>query len=98
MADYPRQISDFCLILDSHTETPKTLVEAGRELQRHGYSVNTVAVGKLKKGLQIASRTGAAVAMFMFDGKVVFKKLGTGEQFELPAGATPSQTVEALFS
>jgi len=81
--DYPREITDFCLILDEQTEDPQALVRAGKELQANGYSVNSISVAKLKKGLQIASRTGACVALLMFDRKIVLKQLASGEQFEV---------------
>ncbi|NJM10018.1 MAG: histidine--tRNA ligase family protein, partial [Bdellovibrionaceae bacterium] len=83
MLDYPKHVSDFCLILDADNTDPKPLILAGQELRRHRYSVNTISTGKLKKGLQIAARSEAAVSMFMFDGKIVMKKMDTGAQVEV---------------
>jgi histidyl-tRNA synthetase len=84
MAEYPQTVTDFCLILDAQTEDPEALLEAGKRLQKQHLSVNTISVAKLKKGLQIASRTGASIALFMFDRRVVMKHLASGEQVDLP--------------
>ncbi|MBX3022936.1 MAG: histidine--tRNA ligase family protein [Bdellovibrionales bacterium] len=98
MRDYPKYVSDFCLILDAETADSKPLIAAGNELKRLRHSVNTVSVGKLKKGLQVAARTEAAVAMFMFDGKLVLKHLGTGQQVDVAAGNSVVQTAQALLN
>lgn len=97
MRDYPKYMSDFCLILDSDAPDPTTLLAAAGELKRAGLSVNTISAAKLKKGLQIAGRTGAAVAMFLFDQKIVLKQLSTGTQIEVPAGEAIVEKAKPLL-
>lgn len=98
MADYPRGLADFCVILDADTPNPAELLRASRGLRRAGHTVNVIAVNKLKKGLQIASRTGAALAMFLFNDKVVVKKMASGEQTELDAGLGLVERAAALLA
>ena len=97
MADFPKQTSDFCLILDAETQNPKSLIANGDKLKALGHSVNVVVVNKLKKGLQIASRTEASVAMFMFDEKIMLKQLATGEQVELSSITSLGEQAKALL-
>ncbi|MBM4254213.1 MAG: histidine--tRNA ligase [Deltaproteobacteria bacterium] len=86
LADYPKAGCDFCLILEGDGALNPTLVATGKQLRDQGFTVNTISVAKLKKGLQIAARLESAVAIFEFDQKCVMKKLSTGEQKEVSPG------------
>ncbi|MGE4130155.1 MAG: histidine--tRNA ligase [Bdellovibrionales bacterium] len=87
MPDYPKSLFDFCLVLDGDMGDPRRLIESGNQLKSAGFSVNMVSVAKLKKGLQLAARTEAQVALFLFDGKIVLKHLGSGQQIEVENGS-----------
>jgi histidyl-tRNA synthetase len=97
LVDYPKTSYDFCIIVEGDPSMNQPLFPVAAELKHAGHAVNIISVNKLKKGIQVASRTGAAVAVFLFDGKCMLKQLSTGQQVELVPGQNSVATAKGLL-
>jgi histidyl-tRNA synthetase len=82
LEDYPHAPIDCACLFVGEIQDQGTMVSLARSLKDQGFSVTQIPVSKLKKGLQIASRLEAGLALFLFEDKIMMKNLKTGDQQE----------------